>query len=320
MTANLTVDTDKWVNAIGNYTYTWYRVGESADTVLQTKTATTDTTDTYTLTEGDIRSQIYCVVTTEKCGEGVKSNEITVPGLNIKGAKIVMPSEETYSYNGKAQTPDVTVTLNDKELEKNTDYRIDYVNNQNAGTATINITGMGRYEGSLSKNFNITKKAVTVSGITAQGKIYDGTVKNILNFNKVEINGLLEGDSLTVNATGTFTDAKAGDNKTVTITGLTLGGKDKENYTLADSGQQTSATASIGKLPVKLQWNEKTDFIYNGQKQSVTAKVSNAVKDDIFTLSYENNTAVSTGVYTARVIALGNDNYTLEGADNISKK
>lgn len=320
LTANLTVDTDKWVNAIRNYTYTWYRVGESADTVLQTKTATTDTTDTYTLTEDDIRSQIYCVVTTEKCGEGVKSNEITVPGLNIKGAKIVMPSEEIYSYNGKAQTPDVTVTLNDKELEKNTDYKIDYVNNQNAGTATINITGMGRYEGSLSKNFNITKKAVTVSGITAQGKIYDGTVKNILNFNKVEINGLLEGDSLTVNATGTFTDAKAGDNKTVTITGLTLGGKDKENYTLADSGQQTSATASIGKLPVKLQWNEKTDFIYNGQKQSVTAKVSNAVKDDIFTLSYENNTAVSTGVYTARVIALGNDNYTLEGADNISKK
>lgn len=320
LTANLTVDTDKWVNAIGNYTYTWYRVGESADTVLQTKTATTDTTDTYTLTEDDIHSQIYCVVTTEKCSEGVKSNEITVPGLNIKGAKIVMPSEETYSYNGKAQTPDVTVTLNDKELEKNTDYKIDYVNNQNAGTATINITGMGRYEGSLSKNFNITKKAVTVSGITAQGKIYDGTVKNILNFNKVEINGLLEGDSLTVNATGTFTDAKAGDNKTVTITGLTLGGKDKENYTLADSGQQTSATASIGKLPVKLQWNEKTDFIYNGQEQSVTAKVSNAVKDDIFTLSYENNTAVSTGVYTARVIALGNDNYTLEGADNISKK
>lgn len=320
LTANLTVGTDKWVNAIGNYTYTWYRVGERADTVLQTKTATTDTTNTYMLTEDDIHSQIYCVVTTEKCSEGVKSNEITVPGLNIKGAKIVMPSEETYSYNGKAQTPDVTVTLNDKELEKNTDYKIDYVNNQNAGTATINITGMGRYEGSLSKNFNITKKAVTVSGITAQGKIYDGTVKNILNFNKVEINGLLEGDSLTVNATGTFTDAKAGDNKTVTITGLTLGGKDKENYTLADNGQQTSATASIGKLPVKLQWNEKTDFIYNGQKQSVTAKVSNAVKDDIFTLSYENNTAVSTGVYTARVITLGNDNYTLEGADNISKK
>lgn len=320
LTANFTVDTDKWVNAIGNYTYTWYRVGESKDTVLQTKTATTDTTDTYTVTEDDIHSQIYCVVTTEKCREGVKSNEITVPGLNIKGAKIVMPSEETYSYNGKAQTPDVTVTLNDKELEKNTDYKIDYVNNQNAGTATINITGMGRYEGSVSKDFTITKKAVTVSGIKAQGKIYDGTAKNILDFNKVEINGLLEGDSLTVNATGTFTDAKAGDNKTVTITGLTLGGKDKENYTLADSGQQTSATASIAKLPVKLQWNEKTDFVYNGQEQKVTATVSNAVKDDIFTLSYENNTAVSTGVYTARVITLGNDNYTLEGADNISKK
>lgn len=320
LTANFTVDTDKWVNAIGNYTYTWYRVGESKDTVLQTKTATTDTTDTYTVTEEDIHSQIYCVVTTEKCCEGVKSNEITVPGLNIKGAKIVMPSEETYSYNGKAQTPDVTVTLNDNELEKDTDYRIDYVNNQNAGTATINITGIGRYEGSVSKDFTIAKKAVTVSGITAQGKIYDGTAKNILNFNNVVINGLLEGDSLTVNATGTFTDAKAGDNKTVTITGLTLGGKDKENYTLADSGQQTSATASIGKLPVKLQWNEKTDFVYNGQEQKVTATVSNAVKDDIFTLSYENNTAVSTGVYTARVITLGNDNYTLEGADNISKK
>lgn len=326
LTANFTVDTGKWVNdsAIGNYTYTWYRVGESADTVLQTKTAATDTTDTYTLTEDDIHSQIYCVVTTEKCGGNVTSNEITVPGLSVRKAVVTL-SEENLPYNGKEQTPTVTVEIDGKALTENTDYKVTYINNKNIGTATVNIIGNGKYEGSVSKEFNISKRSVTVSGITAQEKIYDGTTGAELNFAKVKLEGVLEGDELTVSATGTFSDAKAEENKTVAITDLTLGGKDMKNYMLEGSGQQTTTNATIKPKTVTLEWSENTAFTYNGNKQSVTATVKNAVGNDSFALSYENkntitNTATEAGNYTAKVISLGNDNYTLDGTIDISKE
>lgn len=326
LTATFAADTDKWVNdsAIGNYTYTWYRVGESADTVLQTKTAATDTTDNYTLTEADIHSQIYCVVTTEKCGGNVTSNEITVPGLSISKAVVTL-SEENLPYNGKEQTPTVTVEIGGKALTEDTDYKVTYINNKNIGTATVNIMGNGKYEGSVSKEFNITKRSVTVSGITAQEKTYDGTTEAELNFDRVELNGVVEGDGLTVSAIGTFSDAKAGENKTVTITDLTLGGKDKENYMLEDSGKQTTTNATIKPKTVTLEWSENTAFTYNGSEQSVTATVSNAVGNDSLVLSYEHNDGITNkatkaGKYTAKVISLGNDNYTLDGtSDNLKE-
>lgn len=325
LTATFAADTDKWVNdsAIGNYTYTWYRVGESADTVLQTKTAATDTTDTYTLTEDDIHSQIYCVVTTEKCGGNVTSNEITVPGLSVRKAVVTL-SEENLPYNGKEQTPTVTVKIGEKALTEE-DYKVTYINNKNIGTATVNIIGNGKYEGSVSKEFNITKRSVTVSGITAQEKTYDGTTEAKLNFDRVKIDGVLDDDDLTVSATGTFSDANAGENKTVAITDLTLGGTDMENYMLAESGQQTTTNAMIKPKSVTLEWSENTAFTYNGSEQSVTATVKNAVGNDSLVLSYEHNdtitnTATEAGNYTAKVISLGNDNYTLDGTTDISKK
>ena len=326
LTANFTVDTGKWVDssAIENYTYTWYRVGEREDTVLQTKAATTVTTDTYMLTEDDIHSQIYCVVTTEKCGGNVTSNEIMVPGLSIGGAKVTL-SEENLPYNGKEQTPTVTVEIDGKELTEDTDYKVTYINNKNIGTATVNITGNGKYEGSVSEEFNITKRSVTVSGITAQEKTYDGTTEAKLNFDWVKLEGVLDRDDLTVSATGTFSDAKAGENKTVEITDLTLGGKDMENYMLANSGQQTTTNAAIKPKSVTLEWGENTAFTYNGSEQGVTATVKNAVGNDSLVLSYEHNDTITNkatkvGNYTAKVISLGNDNYTLDGTTDISKE
>lgn len=326
LTAKFTVDTSKWVNssAIGNYTYTWYRAGESEDTVIQTTSSTTAASDTYALTEADIHSRIYCVVTTEKCGGNVTSNDITVPGLSI-GNAIVTLSDVELPYNGKEQTPTVKVELDGNTLTEDTDYKVTYINNKNIGTATVNITGNGKYEGSVSKEFTITKRSVTVSGITAQEKTYDGTTRAKLNFDQMKLEGVLAGDNLTVSADGAFSDADAGENKTVTITNLTLDGADMENYMLAENGQQTSTNATIRQKSVTLEWSENTAFTYNGRKQSIVATVSNAVGSDSFTLSYENsgtftNTATEAGTYTAKVISLGNDNYTLDGATDISKE
>ena len=65
--------------------------------------------------------------------------------------------------------------------------------------------------------------------------------------------GIIDGDSLTVTATGVFEDKNAGEGKTVSITGLTLGGASAGNYVLAEGGQQTETTANITPKDVTVE-------------------------------------------------------------------
>lgn len=63
------------------------------------------------------------------------------------------------TYNGKSQTQSVTVKDGTKTLKSGTDYTVSYKNNKNVGTATVIITGIGSYEGSVDKTFKINKAA-----------------------------------------------------------------------------------------------------------------------------------------------------------------
>ena len=72
------------------------------------------------------------------------------------------------TYNGKAQTQAVVVKDGTTTLKSGTDYTVFYKNNINAGTATVTITGIGNYTGTVNKTFTIRKaaNAVTASGFT----------------------------------------------------------------------------------------------------------------------------------------------------------
>ena len=65
------------------------------------------------------------------------------------------------TYTGKPITQNVSVKLIDKTLKKGTDYTVSYKNNINAGTATITVTGIGNYSGTVSKTFRIDAKKIT---------------------------------------------------------------------------------------------------------------------------------------------------------------
>lgn len=63
-----------------------------------------------------------------------------------------------YNWTGKEVRPDLKVYCNDcnKELKEGTDYKLEYKNNVNVGTATVKIVGMGAYEGvDRTANFEI---------------------------------------------------------------------------------------------------------------------------------------------------------------------
>ena len=85
------------------------------------------------------------------------------------------------------------------------------------------------------------------------------------------------------------------------------------------AGAEAEASFTIAPLPADLTWS-KTDLIYTGSEQSVSATVANAVEGDSFAIAYEGNTQTEAGdSYTATVTDLGNANYTLTGATGVSQ-
>ncbi len=61
-------------------------------------------------------------------------------------------------YNGSEQSPKPVVTANNKQLAEGIDYTVEYSDNTFAGTATITVTGIGNYGGTLTSTFEIVDK------------------------------------------------------------------------------------------------------------------------------------------------------------------
>ena len=108
-----------------------------------------------------------------------------IAAFNVVSGKILTDTDVavasgTFTYNGKAHTPAVTVTFGGKKLTAGTDYTTAYADNVNAGTASVTVTGTGDYEGTITKNFTIGKAAQTLTctpGRIAVGKSVAVTVK-----------------------------------------------------------------------------------------------------------------------------------------------
>ena len=166
------------------------------------------------------------------------SKVVNEPTLTVTGS---------YTYTGEQIIPAVNVKDGETEVPAS-EYTVTTTNTTKAGTATVTITDKagGDYKlDSKSAEFTVLPKPVTVSGITAKNKVADGNTEATLNMAEAKLTGKVEGDVLTVSATGAFANAEAGEGKTVSISGLTLGGRDAANYVLAAEGQQTTATATI---------------------------------------------------------------------------
>ena len=109
--------------------------------------------------------------------------------INIKEATISNIPNQTYT--GQPIKPTLTIKYNGITLRQNIDYGVSYKNNQNVGTATITITGLNDYVGTITKNFSIKQKSIkelncivntsyhTYTGAerNASVKIYNGNTK-----------------------------------------------------------------------------------------------------------------------------------------------
>ena len=147
-----------------------------------------------------------------------------------------------------------------------------------ASTPSKDITATyesGTHKGSATVNAVVEKKEVTVSGIAAENKEYDGGTTATVNASGATITGEVDGDDLTVSvaAGSTFDSADAG-SRTVTLGTLTLGGTSAGNYTLAASGNQTTATANITAKNVSISAATVNDKDYDGNANATVPSVT----------------------------------------------
>ena len=80
---------------------------------------------------------------------------------------------------------------------------------------------------------NITAKSLTVSGITASNKTYDGNGVATLDASSVAYSGIVSGDTFNGTYTAAFSDKNVGTGKTVTITS-SYSGADVSNYSITN--------------------------------------------------------------------------------------
>ncbi|GAB6395128.1 MAG: Ig-like domain-containing protein [Bacteroidales bacterium] len=101
-------------------------------------------------------------------GTASKTFTIVTEPVPIAGSWIEDIPAQTYT--GDSIMPAVVVRDGGITLTLNTDYTVTYINNVNAGTATVTVTGMGNYTGAASKTFIIVKplSGVWLEDIPAQ--------------------------------------------------------------------------------------------------------------------------------------------------------
>ena len=91
-------------------------------------------------------------------------------------------SPTTYTYDGKAKEPSVTVKNGTNSLVENTDYTVTYDSNINAGKATVTVTGKNNFTGTKTAQFTINKAtpSLTFANSSVTKKPTDAAFTNTL--------------------------------------------------------------------------------------------------------------------------------------------
>ena len=154
----------------------------------------------------------------------------------ISGAEISGITNKTYT--GKALTQSVIVKYGDAKLVQDADYTVSYKNNINAGTASVTITGIGNYTGSVTKTFTINK---AVNKITAKNFIKTYSTK----------------------AQSFWTGVKVAD-------GVRTFKSNSKSVTVSKSGKVTIKAKFIGKATITITAPETKNYKKTTKKITIT--------------------------------------------------
>lgn len=134
--------------------------GHTVSTITLTQ-STTNVTTTGTITPSAATIKSGTIDVTNNYNIKYETGTLTISAKDISNCTVTL-DPTSYTYDGTAKKPKVTVKNGDTTLKLDTSYTVAYSNNINAGTATVTITGKGNFTGTVEKTFTINKRAITV--------------------------------------------------------------------------------------------------------------------------------------------------------------
>ena len=221
-----------------------------------------------TLTEVEGANPNYTVTT--------QDGTLTVTQKTLSDSDVTINTIPDQTYTGQAIEPEVAVNGYSAD-----DYDVTYENNIRVGKATATVRFKGNYSGTVSKTFQITPKALTVSGVAASNKVYDGTTTATIT---ASLQGVADGDSVQLTTPAADFDTKdAGTGKAVTIAAggsFTISGADAGNYTLTQP-TVSGLTADITPATLTAPGNQTVTIRNNvTTKQTVSLPAVSGVEAD----------------------------------------
>jgi len=198
---------------------------------------------------------------------------------------------------------------------------------KNVGTAKVVTTAGFTLSGADANKYfltqplltaNILPANLTISGVTANNKIYDATTAATLNTGSAVLAGVLGTDNVTLNslsAAGTFVNKNVGTAKTVMTSGFTLSGADAGNYILT----QPTLTANITPADLNIIFATANDKVYDGTTTATLVPGSGFLSGVLGTDNVSLVTSGATGTFlnknvgTAKTVITSG--YTINGPD-----
>lgn len=225
-----------------------------------------------------------------------------------------------FRYNGEDVTASV-LNGNDNVAT------IKYEDGNNKGTITIIPVGFGESIVTInvpeSENYAAGTKTfvIKVSRAVPEISVSETDIKFIYGDNTRNIPYTHTGNGRITATTSDANVANVDVSDTINITPRKVGTA-TITLTTEETSQYSSVTATINVTvkprPIEVRWGVTT-FIYDGTEKTITGTIRNVVPGDVVTITeYEGNKATEKGTYTARIVAVSNDNYTVDGGLNLT--
>lgn len=251
---NTTVQFDTTVASAGHLSQGGYlNAGNYNWGISNLSSSSTGQFNGSTVDSGTLTINRLSITPTANAVSKVYDGTASAAGVNLNTTQALVGDDVSAvagsgSYSTKNVITNDTITFGNLSLQG--------ADRDNYALALSSVQGTG----------DITAKAISLSGITADTKTYDGSNAASVSTATASFNGMVAGDNLTVSSSGTFNDKNVGTNKTVTLVN-TLGGADLGNYTITDQG---STSADIGKASLVIAVVPRS-VTFNGLVQSLAS-------------------------------------------------
>ena len=273
-TGTLLVNNVKKEPGTGVVSFQWYKVENGKATAVGDAT----TKNQFDLAAQNLSAGQYTFRFSATCDgytEMSKDIVVTVQKADIRSSRITPPTaQENLTYTGQPQALVIAGSVTSGgtmqySLTENGTYSQNIPTGTDAGAYTVWYRVIGDENHNDTKPASVAvrigKKPLTINGVTAAPKTYDGTTNadiSSVNFDNVT---LKRDTDYTV--TASFDDASAGNGKNVTAT-VTLMGQTAKNYFLEQSSFHT--TGNITKAAAPDFTKETALVIVNGHEKTYT--------------------------------------------------